>query len=107
MLICHNGTSTPANEKGESIVSVNLQRCSSFIYHLQVTCYAVGAVEAIATIEAIRHKSMYRKLLVQKNCLTSKLNVKLAKVKKLILSNAISNTFRFGGHNVLAFKLEA
>ena len=55
-----HGTSTPANEKGESgaIVSVfgtevPVSSTKSFTGHL---LGAAGAVEAIATIEAIRHQ---------------------------------------------------
>lgn len=85
-----HGTSTPANEKGESaaIVSVlgkdvPVSSTKSFTGHL---LGAAGAVEAIATIEAIRH-SFVPKLLVQKNCLTTlKLMLFTVKVKKLILS---------------------
>ena len=85
-----HGTSTPANEKGESgaIVSVlgkevPVSSTKSFTGHL---LGAAGAVEAIATIEAIRH-SFVPKLLVLKNCLTiSKQTLFMVKVKKRIFS---------------------
>ena len=85
-----HGTSTPANEKGESgaIVSVlgkevPVSSTKSFTGHL---LGAAGAVEAIATIEAIRH-SFVPKLLVLKNCLTiSKQTLFMVKVKKQIFS---------------------
>jgi fabF: beta-ketoacyl-acyl-carrier-protein synthase II len=85
-----HGTSTPANEKGESgaIVSVlgkdvPVSSTKSFTGHL---LGAAGAVEAIATSKRFVI-AMYRKLLVQKNCLTtSKLMLFMVKVKKLILS---------------------
>ena len=66
---------------------------------------AAGAVEAIATIEAIRH-SFVPKLLVPKNCLTiSKQTLFYGEGQEADIQYAISNTFGFGGHNaVLAFK---
>ena len=85
-----HGTSTPANEKGESgaIVSVlgkevPVSSTKSFTGHL---LGAAGAVEAIATIEAIRH-SFVPKRLVLKNCLTiSKQTLFMVKAKKRIFS---------------------
>ena len=85
-----HGTSTPANEKGESgaIVSVlgkevPVSSTKSFTGHL---LGAAGAVEAIATIEAIRH-SFVQKRLGPKNCLTTlKPMLFMVKAKKLIFS---------------------
>ena len=49
---------------------------------------------------------MYRKLLVQKNCLNYiEANVVYGEGQEADIEYAISNTFGFGGHNaVLAFK---
>ena len=104
-----HGTSTPANEKGESgaIVSVfgkdvAVSSTKSFTGHL---LGAAGAVEAIATIEAMRHSY------VPKTAGTTELpdyieaNVIYGQGKEQEIPYAISNTFGFGGHNaVLAFK---
>ena len=104
-----HGTSTPANEKGESsaIVAVlgkEVPVCStkSFTGHL---LGATGAVEAIATIEAMRHN------FVPMTAGTSELsdyidaNVVYGQGLEQEIPYAISNTFGFGGHNaVLAFK---
>ena len=61
---------------------------------------AAGAVEAIATIEAIRHSY------VPKTAGTKELSDYIeANVVYGDIEYAISNTFGFGGHNaVLAFK---
>ena len=104
-----HGTSTPANEKGESgaIVAVlgkdvPVSSTKSFTGHL---LGAAGAVEAIATIEAMRHS------FVPKTAGTSELsdyieaNVVYGQGLEQEIPYAISNTFGFGGHNaVLAFK---
>ncbi|MGT2846629.1 beta-ketoacyl-ACP synthase II [Streptococcus massiliensis] len=104
-----HGTSTPANEKGESasIVAVlgkdvPVSSTKSFTGHL---LGAAGAVEAIASIEAIRHSY------VPMTAGTSELsdyieaNVVYGQGKEHDIEYAISNTFGFGGHNaVLAFK---
>lgn len=104
-----HGTSTPANEKGESgaIVAslgkdVAVSSTKSYTGHL---LGAAGAVEAIATIEAMRHSY------VPKTAGTTELpdyieaNVIYGQGKEQEIPYAISNTFGFGGHNaVLAFK---
>ena len=84
-----HGTSTPANEKGESGSCVSVpgkevpvSSTKSFTGHL---LGAAGAVGAIATIEAIRH-SFVPKLLVLKNCPTiSKQTLFMVKAKKRLL----------------------
>ena len=104
-----HGTSTPANEKGESasIVTVlgkdvPVSSTKSFTGHL---LGAAGAVEAIACVEAMRHSY------VPMTAGTSELsdyieaNVVYGQGQEKEIEYAISNTFGFGGHNaVLAFK---
>ena len=105
-----HGTSTPANEKGESgaIVAVlgkevPVSSTKSFTGHL---LGAAGAVEAIVTIEAMRHN------FVPMTAGTSESYQIISKPMSFYgqgleqeIPYAISNTFGFGGHNaVLAFK---
>ncbi|HEN3053800.1 TPA: beta-ketoacyl-ACP synthase II [Streptococcus agalactiae] len=104
-----HGTSTPANEKGESqaIVAalgtdVPVSSTKSFTGHL---LGAAGAVEAIATIEAIRHS--YVPMTAGTTELSEDItaNVIFGQGQDADIRYAISNTFGFGGHNaVLAFK---
>ena len=105
-----HGTSTPANEKGESgaIVSVlgkdvPVSSTKSFTGHL---LGAAGAVEAIATIEAIRHSFVPKTAGTKELSDYIEANVVYGEGKEADIEYAISNTFGFGGHNaVLAFKL--
>lgn len=104
-----HGTSTPANEKGESqaVVAalgtdVPVSSTKSFTGHL---LGAAGAVEAIATIEAIRHS--YVPMTAGTTELSEDItaNVIFGQGQDADIRYAISNTFGFGGHNaVLAFK---
>lgn len=104
-----HGTSTPANEKGESqaIVSVfgketPVSSTKSFTGHL---LGAAGAVEAIATIESIRHS--YAPMTAGTKELSDyvEADVIYGQGRELDIKHAISNTFGFGGHNsVVAFK---
>ena len=104
-----HGTSTPANEKGESgaIVSVfgtevPVSSTKSFTGHL---LGAAGAVEAIATIEAIRHQYVPKTAGTQELSDYIEANVVYGEGQEADIQYAISNTFGFGGHNaVLAFK---
>lgn len=104
-----HGTSTPANEKGESqaIVAVlgkevPVSSTKSFTGHL---LGAAGAVEAIATIEAIRHNYVPMTAGTKELSDDIEANVIFGQGKEADIRYAISNTFGFGGHNaVLAFK---
>ncbi|HEL1334718.1 TPA: beta-ketoacyl-ACP synthase II [Streptococcus equi subsp. zooepidemicus] len=104
-----HGTSTPANEKGESqaIVAVlgkevPVSSTKSFTGHL---LGAAGAVEAIATIEAIRHNYVPMTAGTRELSDDIEANVIFGQGKEADIRYAISNTFGFGGHNaVLAFK---
>ncbi len=104
-----HGTSTPANEKGESqaIVSVfgkntPVSSTKSFTGHL---LGAAGAVEAIAVVEAMKHS--YAPMTAGTKELSDDIeaDVIYGQGREMTINYAISNTFGFGGHNaVLAFK---
>lgn len=104
-----HGTSTPANEKGESqaIVSVlgkdvPVSSTKSFTGHL---LGAAGAVEAIATIEAMQHSYIPMTAGTKELSEDIEANVIFGQGQAAAIHYAISNTFGFGGHNaVLAFK---
>ena len=104
-----HGTSTPANEKGESqaIVSVfgkntPVSSTKSFTGHL---LGAAGAVEAIATIEAMRHSHAPMTAGTQELSDYIEADVIYGQGRDMDINYAISNTFGFGGHNsVVAFK---
>ncbi|MGT2771652.1 beta-ketoacyl-ACP synthase II [Streptococcus marimammalium] len=104
-----HGTSTLANEKGESqaIVSVlgkdvPVSSTKSFTGHL---LGAAGGVEAIATIQTIRHGFIHKTAGTAELSEDIEANVIYGEGKDADVNYALSNTFGFGGHNaVLAFK---
>ena len=104
-----HGTSTPANEKGESqaIVAVfgketPVSSTKSFTGHLLGTA---GAVEAIAVIEAMRHSHAPMTAGTKELSDYIEADVIYGQGRDLEIKHAISNTFGFGGHNsVVAFK---
>ncbi|TWT12117.1 beta-ketoacyl-ACP synthase II [Streptococcus sp. sy004] len=104
-----HGTSTPANEKGESqaIVAVvgrqvPVSSTKSFTGHL---LGAAGGVEAIATIEAMRHGFIPMTAGTQELSEDIEANVVYGQGQEAEIKYALSNTFGFGGHNaVTAFK---
>lgn len=104
-----HGTSTPANEKGESqaIVAVlgkevPVSSTKSFTGHL---LGAAGAVEAIATIEAMKNSYIPMTAGTKELSDDIEANVIFGQGKEAEIRYAVSNTFGFGGHNaVLAFK---
>lgn len=104
-----HGTSTQANEKGESqaIVAVlgkevPVSSTKSFTGHL---LGAAGGAEAIATIEAIRHNFIPMTAGTRELSEDIEANVIYGQGQQAELTYAVSNTFGFGGHNaVLAFK---
>lgn len=104
-----HGTSTQANEKGESqaIVAVlgtevPVSSTKSFTGHL---LGAAGAVEAIATIESMRHGFIHMTAGTKELSEEIEANVVIGKGQEADVRYAISNTFGFGGHNaVVAFK---
>lgn len=104
-----HGTSTQANEKGESkaIVAVlgkdvPVSSTKSFTGHL---LGAAGGVEAISTIEAIRNHFVPMTAGTKELSEDIEANVVYGQGQEAVIKYAISNTFGFGGHNaVLAFK---
>ncbi len=104
-----HGTSTPANEKGESqaIVAVfgketPVSSTKSFTGHL---LGAAGAVEAIAVIEAMRHSHAPMTAGTKELSDYIEADVIYGQGRDLEIKHAVSNTFGFGGHNsVVAFK---
>ncbi|AND79865.1 beta-ketoacyl-ACP synthase II [Streptococcus pantholopis] len=104
-----HGTSTQANEKGESqaIVAVlgkevPVSSTKSFTGHL---LGAAGGVEAIATIEAIRHHFVPMTAGTKELSDDIEANVVYGQGQPADIKYALSNTFGFGGHNaVTAFK---
>lgn len=104
-----HGTSTPANEKGESqaIVSVfgkntPVSSTKSFTGHL---LGAAGAVEAAAVIEAMRHSHAPKTAGTAELSDYIEADVIYGQGRDMEIRHAISNTFGFGGHNsVIAFK---
>lgn len=104
-----HGTSTPANEKGESqaIVSVfgkdtPVSSTKSFTGHL---LGAAGAVEAIAVIEAMKHSHAPMTAGTKELSDYIEADVIYGQGRDMEIKYAISNTFGFGGHNsVVAFK---
>lgn len=104
-----HGTSTLANEKGESqaIVSVfgkdtPVSSTKSFTGHL---LGAAGAVEAIAVIEAMKHSHAPMTAGTKELSDYIEADVIYGQGRDMEINYAISNTFGFGGHNsVVAFK---
>ena len=113
-----HGTSTPLGDVAElkAIVSVfgkhakdiNINSTKSMTGHL---LGAAGAIEAIASILAMKHGLVpptINHTTVDEN-IDSSLNLTLNKAQKREINVAMSNTFGFGGHNacVLFKKIEA
>ena len=103
-----HGTSTPLGDIAESnaIISVfeehtysmNINSTKSMTGHL---LGAAGAVEAIASIMAIRNNIMPPTINHQTpdESIDQKINFTFHKPQKRIINVALSNTFGFGGHN--------
>jgi 3-oxoacyl-[acyl-carrier-protein] synthase II len=112
-----HGTSTPlgdiAESKaildvfGEHAYSLNINSTKSMTGHL---LGAAGAVEAIASILAIKHGIVPPTInhFTDDDQIDSKLNFTFNKAQKRNINVAMSNTFGFGGHNacVLFKKLD-
>ena len=107
-IINMHGTSTPLGDIAESnaiikvfkehAYSMNINSTKSMTGHL---LGAAGAVEAIASIMAIKH-SIVPPTINHKNPdenIDSKINFTFEKTQKRNVDIALSNTFGFGGHN--------
>ena len=107
-IINMHGTSTPLGDIAESNAiikvfkehsySMNINSTKSMTGHL---LGAAGAVEAIASIMAIKH-SIVPPTINHKNPdenIDSKINFTFGKTQKRNVDIALSNTFGFGGHN--------
>jgi 3-oxoacyl-[acyl-carrier-protein] synthase II len=107
-IINMHGTSTPLGDIAESNAiikvfkehsySMNINSTKSMTGHL---LGAAGAVEAIASIMAIKH-SIVPPTINHKNPdenIDSKINFTFGKAQKRKVDIALSNTFGFGGHN--------
>ncbi len=103
-----HGTSTPLGDIseakairavfGESAYKLNISSTKSMTGHL---LGAAGAVEAIASILAIRHDIVPPTVnfSVRDEEIDPKLDFTFNKARKRIVNAALSNTFGFGGHN--------
>ena len=109
-----HGTSTPlgdiAESKaikevfGEHLYSMNINSTKSMTGHL---LGAAGAIEAIASIMAIKHQVVPPTINHQTadENIDPKINFTFGKPQKREINVALSNTFGFGGHNAcVAFK---
>ncbi|MDP3314157.1 beta-ketoacyl-ACP synthase II [Lutibacter sp.] len=113
-----HGTSTPLGDIAESkaildvfgahAYKLNLNSTKSMTGHL---LGAAGAVEAIASILAIKHSMVPPTInhFTDDDLIDSKLNYTFNEAQKRTINVAMSNTFGFGGHNacVLFKKLDS
>jgi len=103
-----HGTATPVGDVSEikaiqklfeeDAYNLNISSTKSMTGHL---LGAAGALEAVATILSIIHKTVPPTInhKVQDPDIDPKLNLTLHKAQKRDIKYAISNTFGFGGHN--------
>jgi 3-oxoacyl-[acyl-carrier-protein] synthase II len=109
-----HGTSTPVgdpaeisaiiNTFGEQAFKMNINSTKSMHGHL---LGAAGAVEAIATILAVKNDIVPGTInhFTDDPVFDKRLNLTFGKPQQRTVNVALSNTFGFGGHNVsLAFK---
>lgn len=109
-----HGTSTPLGDIseplaikttfGEHAYKININSTKSMTGHL---LGAAGAIEAIATILAIKNDIVPPTInhFTDDPDIDNKLNFTYHKAQKRVVNAALSNTFGFGGHNVsLIFK---
>ena len=103
-----HGTSTPLGDISETLAikdifgdhayNINISSTKSMTGHL---LGAAGAIEAIASILAIRHQTVPPTInhFTDDENLDNKLNFTFHKPQKRKIEVALSNTFGFGGHN--------
>lgn len=109
-----HGTSTPLGDVaelkaisevfGEHAANININSTKSMTGHL---LGAAGAIEAIASILAMKHGIVPPTInhTTVDERIDPRLNLTLNKAQKRTINVALSNTFGFGGHNVcLAFR---
>ncbi|PKP41703.1 MAG: beta-ketoacyl-[acyl-carrier-protein] synthase II [Bacteroidetes bacterium HGW-Bacteroidetes-13] len=109
-----HGTSTPLGDVaelkaisevfGEHAANININSTKSMTGHL---LGAAGAIEAIASILAMKHGIVPPTInhVTVDERIDPRLNLTLNKAQKRTINVALSNTFGFGGHNVcLAFR---
>jgi 3-oxoacyl-[acyl-carrier-protein] synthase II len=107
-----HGTSTPANDKNETIAiskvfgshaeKININSTKSMIGHL---LGASGAVEAVAVIFTLAENRLHPTINIENQDPECFLNYTPNKSVEREVDAALSNSFGFGGHNVsLAFK---
>jgi 3-oxoacyl-[acyl-carrier-protein] synthase II len=104
-----HGTSTPANDRIESLAirrvvgdrDVPVSSCKSMIGHL---LGAAGAVEAAATVLALKHGILPPTINVENRDPEIDLDVVPNEAREVKIDTAVSNSFGFGGQNgVLVF----
>jgi 3-oxoacyl-[acyl-carrier-protein] synthase II len=107
-----HGTSTPLGDVseikaiqkvfGEHAYKLNISSTKSMTGHL---LGAAGAIEAIASILAINNSLVPPTInhFTDDEEFDSRLNLTFNKAQKREIRAALSNTFGFGGHNVLSF----
>lgn len=103
-----HGTSTPLGDKSESVAikeifgdhayKLNISSTKSMTGHL---LGAAGAIEAVASIMAIKHQLVPPTInhFTDDEGLDSRLNYTFNKAQQRKVNVALSNTFGFGGHN--------
>ena len=109
-----HGTSTPVGDItepkgilrlfGEHAYKININSTKSMTGHL---LGAAGAIEAMATILAVKHDIIPPTInhFTDDPEIDNKLNFTFNKAQKRLVNYALSNTFGFGGHNAcLVFK---
>ncbi len=91
---------------GDAAYKLNISATKSMTGHL---LGAAGAIEAIASILAVRNDIVPPTInfVVPDDQIDQKLNFTLNKAQKRTVNAAISNTFGFGGHNASVVVIKA
>jgi 3-oxoacyl-[acyl-carrier-protein] synthase II len=109
-----HGTSTPVGDPAEISAVINTFGDQAFKMNINSTksmhghlLGAAGAIEAIATILAVKNDIIPPTInhFTDDPVFDNRLNLTFGKAQERIVNVALSNTFGFGGHNVsLAFR---